>query len=189
MAKKKSNSAAYRLFHTSYPASAPEYYFHTDWDMTVKGVAVTGNAMVDEGRLFRMRDTECYPSFLAMVVGNGGNIQVHHLEDVVAIYEDIIEHLVDWNRYVEFKYGAINNCPLEELKWFEQLARDFHPHVQQYRREHKEHTPMAQRFLGHGKHLTSQPFVEYTPIMERRIRESALSGRTPEKRGMASRFK
>lgn len=184
MAKKKLYSAAYRLFHYAYSSAAPEYYFHTDWDMTVKGVSVTGNQMADEGALFRMREGDCYPSFLAMVLGNGGRIQIHHVEDMVAIYEDIIEHLTDWSQYIERRFGACNNCPLEELKWFEQLAKAFHPHVDAYYREKKQNATQAMRFLGHGRETNRTAFIEFTPNMERRLRESSLGNRSKPKQGL-----
>lgn len=190
---RKYKSAAYRLFHFTYPALVPEYYFHSDWDMTTKGYGVTGVSMVDDGALFRKRESNVYPSFLAMVVGNGGNIDLLDIEDVILIYDDIVEHLSDWNQYVDYRLGDAPNCPIEELKWFEQLAMDFHPHVDKHRRTNQRQDTVAGRYLLGGRRGTSQSrpaslYIPVAPIIERRLRDNQYVDKVKPKRGLVGEF-
>lgn len=191
---KQYKSAAYRLFHFTYPALVPEYYFHSDWDMSIKGYGITGVGMVDEGALFRKRESNVFPSFLAMVVGNGGNIDLLDIQDVIMIYDDIVEHLSDWNRYVDYRLGAVSNCPIDELKWFEQLAMDLHPHVDAYRRHHQNRDSVAGRYILNGRrgHLSARPaslYIPVAPIIERRIRDNQYVDKVKPKQGLLGEFK
>jgi hypothetical protein len=122
MSHQKDKTAAYRLFHYKYEMYIPQSFMYGPEYLRKVGYHVSGDGRLDRSRLNEpvlMRQT---PAALAIFYDEGAPIQFADQKDAVMVYEDIQEHLLDWERVVKQGIHPDDAPPLTEFRMFEAVA-------------------------------------------------------------------
>lgn len=126
----KKHNACWRLFNYRYPVWYPKIFMYDPEYIAKRGYAITGDPTMDRQRLMESDIFRQSPAGMAMLIDDGAPIDqdaFHDAADIPYVYQDIQEHLMDWER--EINRGIhINDCPpLEDFYQLENLAMILHP--------------------------------------------------------------
>ena len=122
MTRQRDKTAAYRLFHYKYEMRLPQSFLYGPAYLQKHGYHVSGDLRLDQARLMELTVVRQTPAGLAMLHNDGAPIDILDAQDIVAIYEDIQEHLRDWERLVNEGVHPSDVPPLNELRMFEAIA-------------------------------------------------------------------
>lgn len=134
---------AYRLFFLKYDVVAPRRALMSKFELEVIGFPITGDPELDadiDGGLDKARLSVME---MANIYNRGINFGIVDPEETLLIYNDIQQHLYDWQRALD-RFDCRNRCPLVSLELFEQLARDLHP----YAAAHLDNRPVELQTLN-----------------------------------------
>lgn len=125
----KKNTAAWRLFHYSYPVWYPQMFKYDRTYIEKRGYQVSGDPELDQGRLMELDLFNQTPAGMAMLMDDGCPIDADsfiNYMDIPCIYQDIQEHLMDWERRINAGIH-INEIPdLYDFRKLETLAIELH---------------------------------------------------------------
>jgi len=123
MAKtKKPYTAAYRLFHFKYEMRIPQIFMYGTEYLEKNGYHVSGDGALDQLRLMEPSVMRQTPAGLAMLHDEGAPIDFVNERDAVEVYEDIQEHLHDWERIAVGGIHPDDAPSIEEFRQFEAVA-------------------------------------------------------------------
>lgn len=125
----KKHTAAWRLFHYSYPVWYPQIFKYDKSYIEKRGYQVSGDPALDQERLLEPGLFNQTPAGMAMLMEDGCPIvseSFMNYMDIPYIYKDIQEHLHDWERRINAGIH-INEIPdLYDFRMFEALAIELH---------------------------------------------------------------
>lgn len=130
--KPKTHTAAFRLFHFRYEMMIPRMFFYHQNYLDKVGYHVTGDSILDQEMLTVPQRVMQTPAALAIFHSQGCPIEIVNPKDSVTIYDDIREHLVDWERKVIQGCHPDDVPPLEELRMLETVAMEFYRLAKHY---------------------------------------------------------
>lgn len=121
-AKKRKYTAAFRLFHFRYEMMIPQMFFYGREYLRKHGYHVTGDYLTDQERLMEPMRVRQTPAALAMFHAEGCLVNIVNPRDSVVIYDDIREHLMDWERQVIQGIHPNDVPPIEDFRKLEAIA-------------------------------------------------------------------
>lgn len=121
-------SAAFRLFHMFHEVLIQEIHLYSESYLTQTARPVSGSREDDEDRLLTEIRAQFTAADLAEQLAEGAAFRFVHRDAALRVYEDIQEHLKDWENYTRNDLMRAQ-APVEDLQRFEQLARYLHPQV------------------------------------------------------------
>mgnify|MGYP001205686871 CR=1 FL=1 len=128
----KKNTAAWRLFHYTYPVWYPQLFKYDKSYIEKRGIAITGDAELDRLRLDEDGLFNQTPAGMALLMEDGCPIFAESFfsyEDIPYVYHDIQEHLMDWERRIN-RGIHINEIPdLYDFRILENLALELHDYA------------------------------------------------------------
>lgn len=122
MTEKKAKTAAYRLFHFKYEMRIPQIFLYGKDYLEKNGYHVSGDAGLDQLRLMEPSVMRQTAAGLAMLHDEGAPIDFVNHRDTVLVYDDIQEHLLDWERVAIQGIHPDDAPPLEEFRQLEAIA-------------------------------------------------------------------
>lgn len=182
----KRKTAAYRLFHFRYSMNIPQIFFYGKDYLEKHGYHVSGDGMLDHLRLTEMSVVKQTPAGLAMFHAEGCPISLVNRKDASTIYDDIQEHLRDWERLVDQGVHPSDVPPMEDFRQLEAVAMALYPLAKHYTPEEKHVDPLRDRImamnrrrnpLGSDRYLRSKLITDqgelkpYVSIVDRIERE------------------
>lgn len=122
MTAPQNHSAAYRLFHYKYEVRLPALFMYGPEYLKKHGYRVSGEAGLDHLRLRELIVVRQTPAGMALLHNEGASIDFLDHRDSVQVYQDIQEHLMDWERMVQQWVHPDDVPPIEEFRMFEAIA-------------------------------------------------------------------
>lgn len=122
MSNPNNRSAAYRLFHHRYAMMIPQLFFYSRHYIDKHGFPSSGNPQLDKERMSVPSMVMQTPAALAMFHAEGCPIQIVNETDSVKIYNDIREHLLDWERAIKQGIHLSDVPAIEEFRMLEAIA-------------------------------------------------------------------
>lgn len=126
----KKHNACWRLFNYRYPVWYPQMFKYSAEYIEKRGYAVTGDPTMDQQRLMESDLFRQTPAGMAMLIDEGAPIDhdaFHDIKDIPYVYQDIREHLMDWEREINRGIHINDVPPLEDFYQLENLAIVLHP--------------------------------------------------------------
>lgn len=118
-------TAAYRLFYLKYDVVAPRRALMTKFELEVLGFPITGDPEIDANPDGGLDKARLSVMEMAQIYNRGISFGIVDQEEVLLIYNDIQQHLSDWQHALD-RFDCRNRCPIVSLELFEQLAADLH---------------------------------------------------------------
>jgi hypothetical protein len=154
------HSAAYRLFNFRYPIYLPQMFMYGAEYLRKNGYAITGDARLDQERLTQISLINQTPAGMAILAGDGayiGSDSFRTPEDVVPVYENIQEHLKDWERVIRFGAHVDDIPPLDDFRGFESIAISLYESAKFYEPEERTHDPLRDKLMEMNRRRSPVP--------------------------------
>lgn len=132
MTQPKKNTAAWRLFNIKYEVRVPQLFMYGKPYLEKHGYHISGDPTLDNERLMEPTVMRQTVAGLALLHEDGAPLDIVNWRDSVAIYEDIQEHLRDWEVQARGGMHPDEIPPIEDFRMFEAIASALHPHAKHY---------------------------------------------------------
>jgi len=128
----KKHTAAWRLFHIKYAVRVPQLFMYGKPYLEKHGYHVSGDHGLDNDRLMESTVVRQTAAGLAILHEEGAPIDIVDIRDSVTIYDDIQEHLRDWERLSRNGAHPGDFPPLEDFRMLEAVAMALHETAKHY---------------------------------------------------------
>lgn len=132
MSRQKKNTAAWRLFHIKYEVSVPQLFMYGKPYLEKHGYHVSGDNTLDNERLMEPTRVRQTVAGMALLHDEGAPVEIINHRDSVDIYDDIQEHLRNWERLANQGIHPDDLPPIEDLRMFESVAMELHQTAKHY---------------------------------------------------------
>lgn len=126
----RKHNACWRLFHFKFKIHLPHYFMYGPEYLKKIGTVSTGDALLDRERAMDTTVVQQTPAGMAMLLAQGAPINTDSFldpaTDIPFIFDDIQEHLRDWERAIMGQMHISEIPELEEFREFEALALELY---------------------------------------------------------------
>lgn len=144
---KKPHTAAYRLFHFKYEMRIPQIFMYGQDYLEKNGYHVSGDSALDKQRLMEPSVMRQSAAGLAILHDEGAPIDFLNEKDSVEVYEDIQEHLLDWERVANQGIHPEDAPTVEEFRQFEAIAIALYETSKFYEPDEQAGDPLRDRLM------------------------------------------
>ncbi len=145
--EKKPKTAAYRLFHFKYEMRIPQIFMYGMDYLEKNGYHVSGDVALDRQRLMEPSVMRQTAAGLAMLHDEGAPIDFVNERDAVDVYEDIQEHLHDWERVAVQGIHPDDAPSIEEFRQLEAVASALYTTSKFYEPDESSGDPLRDRLM------------------------------------------
>lgn len=128
----KKHTAAWRLFHIKYAVRVPQIFMYGKPYLEKHGYHISGDVGLDHERLMETTTMRQTVAGLAVLLDDGAPIDIVDMKDSVAIYDDIQQHLRDWEIQVRGAMHPDEVPPIEDFRALEAIAITLHDYAKHY---------------------------------------------------------
>lgn len=143
--RNKIHTAAWRLFNYRYQMLIPQIFFYGEKYLEKHGYAVSGDPELDHHRLLEPHRVMQTPAALAMFHAEGCKVNIVNPKDSVHIYDDIQEHLLDWERFVQQGVHPDDVPPITDFRKFEAVAMELYRMAKHFEPQEKSGSGIRDR--------------------------------------------
>jgi len=148
MTHAKKNTAAWRLFHIKYQVRVPQLFMYGKPYLEKHGYHVSGDQSLDNERLMEPTVMRQTVAGLALLHEEGAPLDIVNWRDSVSIYEDIQEHLRDWEAQARGGMHPGEIPPIEDFRMLEAIASALHQHAKHYEPDEVTGDGMRDRLMA-----------------------------------------
>ena len=148
MTTTKEKTAAYRLFHFKYEMRIPQIFLYGKEYLEKNGYHVSGDGALDRLRLMEPSVMRQTGAGISLLHDEGAPIDFVNIRDAVLMYDDIQEHLLDWERIAVQGIHPDDAPPLEEFRQFETVAMALYETSKFYEPDEKYGDPLRDRLMS-----------------------------------------
>lgn len=143
----KPYTAAYRLFHFKYEMRIPQIFMYGKDYLEKNGYHISGDGALDRQRLMEPSVMRQTGAGLAMLHDEGAPIDFVNEKDAVEVYEDIQEHLLDWERIAMQGIHPDDAPSIDEFRQFEAVAMALYSTSKFYEPDERSGDPLRDRLM------------------------------------------
>ena len=122
-------TAAYRLFHHKYRFRVPKALMYGPEYLNNVGYAISGDPVVDSGSATEILTVNQCGAGIAILFSQGAPLDFVDHKDSILLYNDIQEHLKDWERVSRGNIPLSAAPPLEDFRMLEAVGRELYSTV------------------------------------------------------------
>lgn len=115
------NTPAWRLFHRLYRVGIKEMFFYPPEDVMVFGRPTSGNKRVDMQVMNSLRTVMIPGSTMAEYFSVGADVHFANPKNIVLVYDDIMQHLRQWESVILNNLHGNIDIPLDDLVKLDQF--------------------------------------------------------------------